>query len=79
VFTFDLNEIVADVAWAPYSSTVFAAITSNGYVYFYDLAVDTYEPLCVQNVFNAHKRKRHLTHLAFNPQHPILVITDNKL
>ncbi len=30
MFTFDLNEIVSDVAWAPYSSTVFAAITSNG-------------------------------------------------
>ncbi|KAI9190755.1 WD40-repeat-containing domain protein [Polychytrium aggregatum] len=30
VLTFDLNSSVGDVAWAPYSSTVFAAATSDG-------------------------------------------------
>ncbi|XP_076850990.1 dynein, axonemal, intermediate chain 1, paralog 2 isoform X2 [Brachyhypopomus gauderio] len=30
VFTFDLNAAVGDVAWAPYSSTVFAAVTTDG-------------------------------------------------
>lgn len=78
MFTFDLNELVADVAWSPYCSTVFAAITINGYIYVYDLSVDTYEPLCVQNVFNSHKRKRKLTRLAFNPTYPVILVTDNR-
>ena len=32
MFTFDLNSAVGDVAWAPYSSTVFAAVTADGKV-----------------------------------------------
>ncbi len=32
VFTFDLESPVGDVAWAPYSSTVFAAVTADGKV-----------------------------------------------
>ena len=31
---FDLNAQVGDVAWAPYSSTVFAAVTIDGKVAF---------------------------------------------
>ncbi|XP_072429271.1 dynein, axonemal, intermediate chain 1, paralog 2 isoform X3 [Chiloscyllium punctatum] len=30
MFTFDLNAPVGDVTWSPYSSTVFAAVTTNG-------------------------------------------------
>jgi hypothetical protein len=33
MFTFDLNNSVGDVAWAPYASTVFAAVTADGKVY----------------------------------------------
>lgn len=32
VFTFDLGNSVGDVAWSPYSSTVFAAVTTDGKV-----------------------------------------------
>jgi len=32
MFTFDLGSAVGDVAWAPYSSTVFAAVTADGKV-----------------------------------------------
>jgi len=32
MFTFDLNSAVGDVAWAPYSSTIFAAVTADGKV-----------------------------------------------
>jgi WD40 repeat protein len=32
LFMFDLNSQVGDVAWAPYSSTVFAAVTIDGKV-----------------------------------------------
>lgn len=33
ILSFDLGNAVGDVAWAPYSSTVFAAVTSDGKVY----------------------------------------------
>lgn len=32
MFIYDLNSSVGDVAWAPYSSTVFAAVTTDGKV-----------------------------------------------
>lgn len=32
MFTFDLNAAVGDVAWSPFSSTVFAAVTTDGTV-----------------------------------------------
>ena len=32
IMTFDLGSSVGDVAWAPYSSTVFAAVTADGKV-----------------------------------------------
>lgn len=35
IITFDLNGSVGDVAWAPYSSTVFAAVTAEGKVYYF--------------------------------------------
>ncbi len=48
MFTFDLNNVVGDVAWAPYCSTVFAAVTADGKVHVFDLNINKYEPLCVQ-------------------------------
>ena len=36
---FDLNSQVGDIAWAPYSSTVFAAVTVDGKVHVFDLHV----------------------------------------
>lgn len=32
MFVFDLQAAVGDVAWSPYSSTVFAAVTTDGTV-----------------------------------------------
>lgn len=32
ILSFDLGNAVGDVCWAPYSSTVFAAVTSDGKV-----------------------------------------------
>lgn len=37
IVTFDLGFPVGDIEWAPYSSTVFAAVTSEGKLYVYDL------------------------------------------
>ncbi|VDN19152.1 unnamed protein product [Dibothriocephalus latus] len=73
---FDLGAPVGDVTWAPYSSTVFAAVTSDGYVHVYDLNVNKYEALCKQLVVQ--KRRTKLTHLAFNPIYPILICGDDR-
>lgn len=32
MFIYDLHSAVGDVAWSPYSSTVFAAVTTDGKV-----------------------------------------------
>ena len=49
MFSYDLNSVVGDVAWSPFASTVFAAVTADGKVHLFDLAVNKYEPLCVQS------------------------------
>lgn len=72
--TFDLNNAVGDVAWAPFSSTVFAAVTTEGKVYVFDLSVNKYEPICEQQAV----KKAHLTRLAFNPREPLLLVGDDK-
>jgi dynein intermediate chain 1, axonemal len=74
VMSFDLNGSVGDIAWAPYSSTVFAAVTSEGKVFVYDLSQNKYEPMCEQQVV----RKTKLTHISFNPFEPIILVGDDK-
>lgn len=76
IFTFDLGSAVGDVAWAPYSSTVFAAVTSDGKIVVYDLFINKYEPICDQLIFQKGKTK--LTHISFNPVYPIAVIGDDR-
>ena len=48
ILRFDLGSQVGDVVWAPYSSTVFAAVTLDGKVHVYDLHISKYTPVCVQ-------------------------------
>ncbi len=74
VMSFDLAQQVGDVAWAPYSSTVFAAITSDGVTHVYDLNVNRNGPLCWQKVVT----KAKCTHLAFNSDSPILIVGDDR-
>ena len=76
MFTFDLNSAVGDVAWAPYSSTVFAAVTADGKVHVFDLNVNKYEAICEQLV--TAKKKTKLTHIAFNPKYPIVIVGDDR-
>ncbi|XP_055488293.1 dynein, axonemal, intermediate chain 1, paralog 2 [Leucoraja erinacea] len=76
MFTYDLNSPVGDVAWSPYSSTVFAAVTTSGKVFVYDLNVNKYEPICEQAVVN--KKRNKLTHIAFNPTYPIIMVGDER-
>jgi dynein intermediate chain 1 len=62
IMSFDLGEAVGDATWAPYSSTVFAAVTSDGKVHVFDLDVNKHEALCDQKVVKRNK----LTHVSFN-------------
>ena len=39
---------VGDIAWAPYSSTVFAVVTLDGKVFVFDLSINKYNAICVQ-------------------------------
>ncbi|EFJ48219.1 hypothetical protein VOLCADRAFT_81277 [Volvox carteri f. nagariensis] len=74
VMNFDLNDSIGDVAWAPYSATVFAAVTDDGRVHVFDLAQNKLLPLCSQKVV----KKAKLTKLVFNPKQPIVLVGDDK-
>lgn len=49
---------VGDIAWAPYSATVFAAVTDDGKVHVYDLFENKLMPLCAQKVRPAGQAKQ---------------------
>merc|ERR1719401_2417509 len=74
VMSFDLAQAIGDVAWAPFSSTTFAAITSDGVVHIYDLHVNRNERICYQKVVKRAK----LTHVAFNSSEPIVIVGDDR-
>jgi len=83
VMTFDLNTSVGDVAWAPFSSTVFATITTEGgKVRVYYLAVNKHEPIGETRLkylnSDGRVKKSNLTHVSFNPTEPILCVGDNR-
>ncbi len=65
---------MGDIAWAPFSSTVFAAVTSDGKVRIFDLVEDKYNPICEQKVVKRSK----LTHICFNPNEPIIIVGDDR-
>ena len=58
ILRFDVGAQVGDIAWAPYSSTVFAVVTSEGKVFIFDLSINMYNPICVQVriTFGYHKK-----------------------
>eukprot|EP01012_Entosiphon_sulcatum_P014556 TRINITY_DN1957_c0_g1_i1.p1 TRINITY_DN1957_c0_g1~~TRINITY_DN1957_c0_g1_i1.p1 ORF type:complete len:635 (-),score=184.08 TRINITY_DN1957_c0_g1_i1:35-1939(-) len=74
LMSFDLGSSVGEVAWAPYSSTVFAAVTADGKVHVYDLNENKHEPMCDQLVV----RKAKLTRICFNPKEPIILVGDDR-
>ena len=71
-----MGSAVGDVAWAPYSSTVFAACTADGKVYVFDLNVNKYEPLVEQIIVQ--KKRTKLTHIVFNPHFPMILAGDDR-
>jgi len=76
LMSFDLGNAVGDVEWAPYSSSVFAAVTNDGKVHVFDLAENKHEAMCDQKVV----RKSKVTHVAFNPNpdSAILLVGDDR-
>ncbi|GAX72654.1 hypothetical protein CEUSTIGMA_g110.t1 [Chlamydomonas eustigma] len=74
VMTFDLKDSVGDIAWAPYSATVFAATTDDGKVHVFDLNENKIVPICSQKIV----KKAKLTKIVFNPKQPIVLIGDDK-
>ena len=76
LYTFDLSSPAGDVAWAPYSSTTFAAVTFDGKVQVYDLHFDRYKPVCVQQIVNFPRYR--LNHISFNPSYPIIIVGDSQ-
>mmetsp|Transcript_10789 Transcript_10789/g.40337 ORF Transcript_10789/g.40337 Transcript_10789/m.40337 type:complete len:681 (-) Transcript_10789:75-2117(-) len=74
LMTFDLGSSVGEAAWAPYSASVFAAVTDDGRVHVYDLSKNKHDSLCDQVVV----KKAKLTHIKFNPSEPIILVGDDK-
>ncbi|XP_015235350.1 PREDICTED: dynein intermediate chain 1, axonemal [Cyprinodon variegatus] len=75
LLTIDLYEPVADVAWAPYSSTVFAAATIDGKVHVFDRSISTEETIHQQQVMEKETKP---TRIEFNPIHPMIILADDK-
>ena len=76
LFMFDLNCEVGDVAWSPFSSTVFAAVTLDGRAHIFDLKIEKYRPICSQHIVSS--KRASLNHISFNKIHPILIVGDSR-
>ena len=74
IATFELPAAVSDVQWAPYSSTIFAAVCSDSMLYVYDLSKDKHSYICDQKIV----KKMKPTHVAFNPFDPIIITGEDK-
>ena len=67
LFVYDLGSAVGDVAWAPYSSTVFAACTADGKIFVFDLNINKYEALAEQTVVQKKRTKTNAYRLQSKP------------
>ena len=85
IMTFDLGCAVGDIEWAPYSSTgnlyvcliliiVFAAVTSAGNLYVYDLKQEKHHHLCEHPAM----KKAKALHVSFNKEDPIILVGDER-
>ncbi|KAF6216543.1 hypothetical protein GE061_000886 [Apolygus lucorum] len=75
LYIFDLYCSVMDVQWAPYSSTVLAATTSDGKVNLFDLNINKNQPICVQTI--SCPESSYTTRLRFNNKLPVLIVGDS--
>ena len=70
IMTFDLGESVVDIAWSPFSSSVFVALSLEK-AHFFNLETNRYG-----EVESIRPTDRKCTNLAFNWKDPILLIGD---
>ena len=61
------------MAWAPYSSTVFSAVTEEGKVILYDLDITKYKPICSQKIVSF--KVGVLNSLMWNTYYPYIFIS----
>ncbi|XP_071455026.1 dynein intermediate chain 2, ciliary [Hetaerina americana] len=76
LFVFDVGSPIGDAAWAPYSSTSFAAVSWDGRAHVFDLSINKYHSICTQALVQ--RRRSRLTTLAFNHKHPIIIVGDDR-
>lgn len=74
IMCFDMQHAVGDVNWAPYSSTVFSAVTQDGKLYLWDLNEDKHKWLCEHTAM----KKSKALHVSFNHADPIILVGDDK-
>jgi len=72
--TFDMGYAVGDIEWAPYSSTVFSAVTSAGMLFVWDLHQDKHKHLCEHPAM----KKAKALHISFNSIDPIILVGDER-
>ena len=73
IMSFDVGTSVGDCAWAPYSSTVFSAVTDEGKVHVWDLYANKNDHLSQQKIV----KKAKCTHVAFNERGPLILVGDS--
>jgi dynein intermediate chain 1, axonemal len=74
ILSYDLGCAVGDVEWAPYSSTVFAAVIYTGQLYVYDLCQEKHKFMCEHTAM----KDAVANHVAFNQEDPIILVGDAK-
>jgi dynein intermediate chain 1 len=73
IMMFDVGTSVGDATWAPYSSTVFAAVTDEGKVHVWDLYANKHDHLSQQKLV----KKAKCTKVAFNERGPLILVGDS--
>ncbi|KAG1650607.1 Dynein intermediate chain 1, axonemal [Nymphon striatum] len=71
---FEFDCTISDVAWAPYSSTVFALVTNDGRIFVYDLVISKNKAMAEYQVKSKCVTGRRLTTVVFSETIPILVV-----
>lgn len=74
ILSYDLGYAVGDISWAPYSSTVFAAVIYTGQLYVYDLNQEKHKYMCEHTAM----KDAIANHVSFNKEDPIILVGDNK-
>ncbi|CAI2360651.1 unnamed protein product [Moneuplotes crassus] len=74
ILSYDLGCAVGDVEWAPYSSTVFAAVIYTGQLYVYDLDQEKHKFMCEHTAM----KDAVANHVSFNQEDPIILVGDQK-